>query len=106
MTPSRRRDTVTPAQQRLSLREAWAMTVMAHAAAERIGGNGERYLDADGCVKRYGFSRRHWARLVDSGRAIQPTRFGRLCRFKISALEEWEAGGCKPIRVAGKAVRA
>ena len=78
------------------------MTVMAHAAAERIGGHGERYCDADGCAIRYGFSRRHWMRLVDSGRAPQPTRFGRLVRWSIVMLTEWEADGCRPIRAAGK----
>ena len=74
-----------------------------NAAAERIGGHGERYLDADGCAGRYRFSQRHWFRLVDSGRAPQPTRFGRLCRWSLSSLEEWEANGCRPVRVAGRA---
>ena len=72
------------------------------AAAERVGGNGEMYLDADGCAGRYGFSRRHWIRLVDSGRAPQPTHFGRLVRWSLESLSEWEAGGCRPIRAAGK----
>ena len=72
------------------------------APAERIGGNYERYLDADGCAVRYGFSRRHWFRLVDSGRAPQPTRFGRLVRWSLESLSEWEAGGCKPVRAVAK----
>lgn len=79
---------------------------LSDAVADRIGGNGERYRDADGCAMRFGFSRRHWLRLVDSGRAPQPTRFGRLCRWSLATLEEWERGGCRPIRTAGKAVRA
>ena len=76
------------------------------AAVERIGGKGERYLGADGCADRYGFSKRHWSRLVDSGRAPQPTHFGRLVRWSLESLSEWEAGGCKPIRSAKKSVRA
>lgn len=71
-------------------------------AAARVGGNGERYLDADGCAVRYGFSRRHWFRLVDSGRAPQPTHFGRLVRWSLDSLTEWEAGGCKPVRALAK----
>ena len=73
-----------------------------NVAAERIGGHGERYLDADGCAVRYGFSRRHWFRLVDSKRAPQSTRFGRLVRWSLESLSEWEAGGCKPIRTVMK----
>jgi len=53
-----------------------------------------RYLDADQCAARYGFSSRHWQRLVDLGKAPQPTRFGRLVRWPIPKLEEWELSGC------------
>ena len=53
-----------------------------------------RYLDTKGCGARYGFSSRHWLRLVDSGRAPQPVRFGRLVRWSVAALESWEAAGC------------
>jgi len=72
------------------------------AAAERVCGNGAIYLDADGCGGRYDFSRRHWIRLVDSGLAPQPTRFGRLVRWPLKSLIEWEAGDCKPVRTAAK----
>lgn len=82
------------------------MTMIAHAAAERIDGQRERYCDAADCAARYGFSRRHWLRLVDRGRAPQPTRFGRLCRWSLTTLEAWERGGCRPIRVSRKAVTA
>ncbi len=81
-------------------------TDLAHAAAERIDGHGERYCDADGCASRYGFSRRHWLRLVDRQAAPSPTRFGRLTRWSLSRLAEWEADGCRPVRIAGKAARA
>ncbi|MCO6045912.1 hypothetical protein NG895_18590 [Aeoliella sp. ICT_H6.2] len=61
-------------------------------------GQQRRYLDADGCSTRYDFSTEHWRRLVDAGKAPQPTRFGRLVRWFVPELEEWEAAGCPPIR--------
>ena len=82
-----------------------------NAAAERIGGpesradaTGEcRFTDAAGCAERFGgISKRHWIRLVDSGRAPQPTRFGRLVRWSLDSLLEWERGGCKPVRTVKK----
>lgn len=57
-----------------------------------------QYLDAKGCGVRYGFSWRHWLRLCDAGKAPAPTRFGRLVRWSLVSLEEWEAGGCRPVR--------
>ena len=61
------------------------------------------YLDAPKCGERFQISARHWVRLVDSGRAPQPIRFGRLTRWSIRTLEEWETAGCprcdrRPIR--------
>ena len=56
------------------------------------------YIDARQCADRYGFSARHWARLVDSGRAPQAVRFGRLTRWSVQTLAAWEASGCPPIR--------
>lgn len=56
------------------------------------------FTDTDGCAARYACSPAHWRRLVDAGRAPQPTRFGRLVRWPIAALEEWEAAGCPPVR--------
>lgn len=85
-----------------------------NAAAERIGGlessravatTAPTHIDADACASRLGISKRHWLRLVDRGAAPRPTKFGRLVRWSICSLEEWERGGCKPVRVAGKAVR-
>jgi predicted DNA-binding transcriptional regulator AlpA len=58
----------------------------------------KRYFDAKECAKRYGMSWRHWLRLVDSGRAPQCTRFGRLVRWSLPSLESWEAAGCPACR--------
>jgi len=82
-----------------------------NAAAERIGGPESRavaiatHVDADACASRLGISKRHWLRMVDAGKAPQPVRLGRLVRWSLASLGEWEAGGCKPIRAFGKAVR-
>lgn len=59
-----------------------------------------KFLDRHGCAARYGFSPEHWTRLVDSGRAPQPSRFGRLTRWSVSALDSWDAAGNPPVRVA------
>ncbi len=62
-------------------------------------GVGERtHIDADECAYRTGISKRHWMRLVDRGVAPQPIRLGRLVRWSLATLQEWEAGGCKPVR--------
>lgn len=58
----------------------------------------KKYLDSKECGTRYGCSWRHWLRLVDSGRAPQPTRFGRLTRWSIATLEAWETDGCPSCR--------
>lgn len=57
----------------------------------------KKYIDSEECGTRYSCSKRHWLRLVDSGRAPQPTRFGRLVRWSIATLEAWEANGCRPV---------
>jgi predicted DNA-binding transcriptional regulator AlpA len=61
--------------------------------------NQTHFVDAEGSASRYGFSKPHWLRLVDAGKAPAPTRFGRLVRWSVAALEEWEQGGCKPVRI-------
>jgi predicted DNA-binding transcriptional regulator AlpA len=52
------------------------------------------YLSAEQCSERYAFSKRHWLRLVDGGKAPRPTRFGRLVRWSVQSLQEWESTGC------------
>jgi len=59
-----------------------------------------KFLDADGCAARYGFSPEHWRRLVDAGKAPQPRRFGRLVRWPEVELERWDADGNPPTRQA------
>jgi predicted DNA-binding transcriptional regulator AlpA len=52
------------------------------------------YVPALQCAQRYGFSKRHWMRLVNSGRAPQQVRFGRLTRWSVQTLQDWESAGC------------
>ena len=60
-----------------------------------------------------GCSARHVYRLSDRGAMPRPTKLGEvLVRWNrrtgdaSTGIEDWIAGGCKPIRAAGKAVRA
>ena len=63
-----------------------------------ISVSAKKFLDVKECAVRYGMSSRTWIRLVDSGRAPQPTHFGRLVRWSLAVLEKWDADGCPRIR--------
>ena len=84
------------------------LTQTLSASAERIGGSKSRavatatHVDANACASRLGISKRHWLRMVDAGKAPQAVRLGRLVRWSIFSLEQWEANGCKPIRHVGR----
>lgn len=70
----------------------------ANTGLHRSGGPAAQeaaFLDAAACAARYGISPRTWLRLVESGRAPSPTRFGRLVRWPVIALVEWERAGCQ-----------
>lgn len=58
------------------------------------------YLTAKLCAARYDVSHRHWTRLVDAGKAPQPTRLGRSLRWSVETLIEWERSGCSTVRTA------
>ena len=65
------------------------------------------HLSADDCGARYSFSGKHWRRLVDAGNAPQPVRFGgKLVRWAVSVLEEWEKAGCPAVRTVSISKRA
>ena len=74
------------------------MAAMAVISPLQLTDASAKYLDCKGCSSRYGFSDRHWLRLVDQGKAPPPTRFGRLVRWNITVLEEWESAGCPACR--------
>lgn len=77
------------------------MKEVSNAANGGIGG--PTHIRADACCVRFGgISKRHWSRMVDAGKAPQPVRLGRLCLWSVETLEEWERGGCKPVRTVKK----
>jgi excisionase family DNA binding protein len=45
---------------------------------------------------------RHVYRLSDAGRLPAPVRLGALVRWRRQELLDWLAGGCRPIRQAGR----
>lgn len=54
-----------------------------------------------------GCSARHVYRLSDRGAMPRPAKLGDvLVRWNRAEIESWIGNGCRPIRVAGKAVRA
>lgn len=56
------------------------------------------YVDTKGAAQRYRVSPAHWRRLVDAGRAPQPIRLGRLVRWPLVVLDQWDADGNRPCR--------
>ena len=80
------------------------MPALSPVACEQNGGStlltdtaDQTYLDDLGCGARYRFSARHWRRLVESGSAPTSVKFGRLSRWSLATLLEWERNGCRPI---------
>jgi excisionase family DNA binding protein len=52
-------------------------------------------------------SSRHVCRLSDRGVMPRPAKLGdMLVRWNRAEIEQWIADGCKPVRAAGKGVRA
>ena len=41
---------------------------------------------------------RHIYRLADAGKMPRPLKLGALVRWRRAEIEEWIAGGCKPVR--------
>ena len=53
--------------------------------------------------ERLGCSWRHVLRLADAGKMPAGLKLGALRRWDADELERWIAGGCKPVRKAGRA---
>ncbi|WP_390620370.1 helix-turn-helix transcriptional regulator [Stieleria varia] len=49
-------------------------------------------------ASRWGCSPEHVRRLAESGRIPAPVALGRLIRWPLSVLEQWEADSCPPVR--------
>ena len=58
------------------------------------------WLDVVDLGRRFKCSSRHILRMADSGRLPWGTKIGALRRWSRRQIEDWEAGGCKPVRVA------
>lgn len=55
-------------------------------------------LDVTAVAELLDCSTRHVYRLSDAGRMPAPVHVGALVRWPRSAIEEWIAGGCRPVR--------
>lgn len=63
-------------------------------------------LDVRGVALLLGCSPRHVYRLADGSKMPPPVRLGSLVRWSRASLDDWLAGGCKPVRtVSGKGGR-
>jgi len=72
------------------------------AIRKQIDSSGVSCLDGRACADRYAISLSSWTRLVMSHSAPQPIRLGRLVRWKIEDLREWERDNCRPVHPARK----
>jgi excisionase family DNA binding protein len=59
-------------------------------------------LDVRAVAKLLGCSERHVYRLSDAGRMPAPRRLGALVRWSRQEIEQWIAGGCRPVRQVRK----
>lgn len=55
-------------------------------------------LDVEQLAELLGVSTRHVRRLVDAGKAPQPVRLGRACRWPRPNVDAWIADGCPNCR--------
>jgi len=60
-------------------------------------------LDVRAVAKLLDCSERHIYRLRDAGRMPPPVRLGALVRWRRHDIDAWLAGGCRPVRQAGRA---
>jgi excisionase family DNA binding protein len=59
-------------------------------------------LDVRAVAQLLDCSPRHVYRLSDAGRMPEPVKLGSLVRWSRQTIEEWIAGGCKPVRQTAK----
>lgn len=67
---------------------------------------GRVLIDVHIVAQKYGCDERSIFRWADAGRIPFGVKLGSLRRWDVAEIDAHIAGGCKPIRVAGKAVRA
>ena len=61
------------------------------------GIRGRRLIDARTAAGKAGCSPRNWLRLCDEGLAPWGVKLGALRRWDETQLNQWIAGGCKPV---------
>ncbi|MFQ5807430.1 MAG: helix-turn-helix domain-containing protein [Phycisphaerae bacterium] len=83
-----------------------------HAAGEHLTGretltaeSAQEWFDVADLARRFKTSRRTIYRLADCGRMPWGVKFGQLRRWSRRGIEEWEKGGCRPVRVVGAGAR-
>ena len=59
-------------------------------------------IDVQAVAAKLTCSTRHARRLADSGKMPAPIKLGNLLRWNRAVIEAWIAGGCKPVRSAGR----
>ncbi len=59
-------------------------------------------LDVRAVAQLLGCSGRHVYRMSDAGQMPRPLKLGALVRWRRQEIEEWVAGGCKPVRQVGR----
>lgn len=62
-------------------------------------------LDVNEVSQICGFSTRTAYRMADAGKMPKPIKLGSLVRWNRAVIEEWIAGGCKPVRPVGRAAQ-
>ena len=65
----------------------------------------QEYFDVDDLARRFKTSTRHIFRMADQGRMPWGMKLGQLRRWSRRAIEEWERGGCQPVRTTAKGSR-
>lgn len=58
----------------------------------------QRLLTVEDVAERLSVSPRHVYRMADAGRIPRPLKIGAAVRWNPDAIDEWIAGGCKPVR--------
>jgi predicted DNA-binding transcriptional regulator AlpA len=63
--------------------------------------NNQALLNAQTLAQWLAVSVRHLWRLADSGRMPRPFKLGRAVRWRAVDIENWLAGGCRPVGAEG-----
>ena len=61
-----------------------------------------KLLDVQAVAAILACSPRHVYRLTDAGKMPSPLRVGSLVRWSKASIEDWVAGGCKPLKTAAR----